>query len=64
MDIRELVLTLISLLLGLVCLHGLRRLGRYEREPFGKPVLATVVGGGLAAALALGCIEVLTHRWP
>lgn len=64
MDIRELTLTLISLLLGLVCIYGLRRLDRYEREPFGKLVLATVAGGGCAAALALGCFAMLTHLWP
>lgn len=61
MDIRELMLTLISLLSGLVCVYGIRRLDRYEKEPFGKLLLATALGGGLAAALALGLFELVAR---
>ena len=39
---------LLSFAVGLICVHGLRRLDKYEREPFGR-LFAVVVWGGLWA---------------
>lgn len=59
MDTYELLLILISFLLGLVCIHWMRLLDRYEREPLGKMVLAALVGGGCASAVAWGLYGII-----
>jgi RsiW-degrading membrane proteinase PrsW (M82 family) len=57
MSLRELLLMLVSFILGVGCVHLIRRLDRYEREPFGKMVVAAVVGGGTAVLIALVCFD-------
>ncbi len=59
MEARDIALILISFLLGLLCIHRIRLLDRYEKEPFVKLALATLLGGGSAMILALGLFEVI-----
>lgn len=61
MELREPLLILISFLLGLGCIHCIRLLDRYEKEPFVKMVLAVFLGGGCAIALALGLFEIIAR---
>jgi RsiW-degrading membrane proteinase PrsW (M82 family) len=61
MEIRELLLMLVSFILGVGCIHLIRRLDRYEREPFGKMVLAAVVGGGTAVLIALVSFDAIAR---
>jgi RsiW-degrading membrane proteinase PrsW (M82 family) len=61
MAFRELLLMLVSFILGVGCIHLIRRLDRYEREPFGKMVLAAVVGGGLAVLIALAGFDIIAR---
>jgi RsiW-degrading membrane proteinase PrsW (M82 family) len=61
MALRELLLMLVSSILGMGCIHLIRRLDRYEREPLGKMVLAAVVGGGAAVLIALLCFDAIAR---
>lgn len=61
MEPRELLLILISLVLGLGCIHRIRLLDRYEKEPYVKLVLVTFLGGGCAMVLALGLFKFIEH---
>jgi RsiW-degrading membrane proteinase PrsW (M82 family) len=59
MELREILLILISFLLGIGCIHRIRLLDRYEKEPFVKMALAAVLGGGCAILIALGLYEII-----
>ena len=59
MYLREFLLILVSFVLGLFCIHRIRLLDRYEKEPFWKLLLTTLLGGGCALLTALGLFEVM-----
>lgn len=55
------LLMAISFMLGLGCIHWIRLLDRYEREPYHKMVLATLVGGGWASAMTWFLYATVEH---
>jgi RsiW-degrading membrane proteinase PrsW (M82 family) len=59
MELREILLILISFGLGIGCIHRIRVLDRYEKEPFAKMALAAVLGGGCAMVIALGLYTII-----